>query len=329
MNGVKESDSSPTMRFGFLFIPGMNLASATMSIDVLRVANRLCNRPIYEWSSISEDGAPVEASNHLVVKPDFALSNAPQFDFIIVCASFLAERAQTPKMRSYLRKAAYAGSYIGGIGTGSYVLADAGLLDGYRCTIHWENLPAFTERYPDLDVTDRIYEIDRKRITCGGGSACLDLFLHITAAHLGTDVALEIADQMLLERIRTSGDFQRKARIRSAEQKSGVLASAVKIIESNLEQPLSIEQLASRVSISQRQLERLFHREFSMSPSQFYTKSRLNRARTLLTETALPVSEIMVACGFGSQSNFSRVYRHFFGHSPTSARRSLSSKPDL
>lgn len=324
----KVDDPKP-LRFGFLFIPGMNLASATMSIDVLRVANRVSGYMVYEWASISEEGAPVEASNRLVVQADYALSNAPEFDFIIVCASFFAERGQTPKIRNYLRKAAYAGNYIGGIGTGSYLLADAGLLNGHKCTIHWENLPAFAERYPDLHVTNGIYEIDRKRITCGGGSACLDLFLHITAAHLGSAVALEIADQMLLERIRTSGDFQRKARINSAEQKSGILARAMKIIEKTLEQPLSISQLASRLSISQRQLERLFHREFSMSPSQFYTKSRLNRARTLLAETALPVSEIMVACGFGSQSNFSRVYRQHFGHSPTSTRKSLSSKPNL
>jgi transcriptional regulator GlxA family with amidase domain len=209
---------------------------------------------------------------------------------------------------------------IGALCTGSYILARAGLLNGYRCTIHWENLPSFVEDFPEIEVTSELFEIDRNRLTCAGGTAAIDMMLNIIAMQHGHELAASVADQFMHERIRDRHDRQRM----SLQVRLGVrhpkLLTVIKAMEQNLEEPLSRGALASNARLSTRQLERLFRRYLRRSPARYYLELRLNKARLLLLQTNMSVIDVALACGFVSASHFSKCYRDFFGHTPRKER---------
>jgi transcriptional regulator GlxA family with amidase domain len=208
------------------------------------------------------------------------------------------------------------------------VLARAGLLDGYRCTIHWENLPGFAEEFPDIEVIAELYEIDRNRFTCSGGTAALDMMLNLIALNLGHDIAAGVADQLMHHRIRSGYEGQRmelRARLDISHPK---LLEAITNMEENLETPMSCAELARGVGLSPRQLERLFRKHLSRSPTHYYLGLRLDRARFLLLQTSLSILNVALACGFVSASHFSKCYREYFGWAPSDERRGVDRSND-
>ena len=198
--------------------------------------------------------------------------------------------AQTDEKRylSVLRQAARRGIRIGSLSTGSYLLARAGLLSGYRCTIHWENRSAFQEEFPDLDCTNKIYEIDRDRLTCSGGTAAMDMMLHLIADRHGVDLARGVANQFHHERIRDEREEQRGGRLDILTQLPQKVRQAVGFMQRNIENPLPLPEIGRRVALSPRQLERLFLRHTGMSPLRFYMQLRVDRARELLLYSDRP-----------------------------------------
>ena len=190
----------------------------------------------------------------------------------------------------------------------------------HRCTIHWENLPGFAEDFPDIPVTADLFEIDRKRFTCSGGTAALDLMLHRIAEKHGPPLATKVSELCLAERMRGPADRQRMPlRVRLGVHHPRLIRS-VELMESNIEEPMSQERLAILVGLSRRQLERLFRRHLGRTPAQYYLETRLERSRHLLYQTDLPIMSVACACGFVSASHFSTCYRQMFGKTPREER---------
>ena len=214
---------------------------------------------------------------------------------------------------------------MGGLCSGTRLLAEAGLLDGHRCTIHWEDIQPLSEDFPRLEVTANLFEVDRKRITCAGGTAALDLMLHLIGLAHGAVFAGRVSDQFMHQRIRAANDHQRMAPYERLGVREPKLIAAIGAMEKNLEDPLSLGEIARTASLSVRQLERLFRQRLGCTPSHYYLELRLHHARLLLMRGASSILAIALAAGFASASHFSRRYREHFGHSPREERGFASS----
>jgi len=212
---------------------------------------------------------------------------------------------------------------MGGVCTGSLILAQSRLLDGYRCTIHWENIEGFVELFPQLKITATMYEIDRDRYTCSGGTAPLDMMINSISLDHGQELALQVAEMMLHHIMRHPHDTQRM----SVQYRTGIsnpkLLGAIAQMEAYLESPVTVPEIADTAGLSKRQLERLFREQLGSTPTRYYLELRLNRARLLLRQTEMPVLHVAVASGFQSASYFARRYRSHFGHSPKDERTSM------
>jgi len=248
------------------------------------------------------------------------LKSIESVETVFVCTGIDVQSTETSILLPWLRRMATTRMNIGAICTGAHVLAKAGLLDGYRCTIHWENLAAFAEVFPDIEVTTELFEIDRKRVTCSGGTAAIDLMLNMITTHHGYEIAAKVADQFMHERIRDQRDQQRVALPARIGVRHPKLLSAIKAMEDNLEEPLGRQELAELANLSTRQLERLFRKYLKRSPARYYLELRLNKSRLLLLQTAMPVIDVALACGFVSASHFSKCYRDFYGKTPRQER---------
>ncbi len=318
---VELNDNIKPRTIGFFLVPDFTMIAFTAAIEPLRLAEYVTGHKHYDWVLISADGQPVKASNGVMLSVDRAMSEIEKIPLVFVCGGKGSHDYDDRKALAWLRRIASRGSHIGGLCTGSAILARAGLLAGYRCTVHWENLAGFAERYPDLDVTTELFEIDRDRYTCSGGTAALDMSLNIMAVDFGHDLASKVADLLLHERIRDRHDRQRmplRFRLGTSHPK---LIAIVGHMEENLEEPLSCAELASVTSLSTRHLERLFRKYFNKTPTRYYLELRLNRARLLLLQTDLSILSVALACGFVSASHFTKCYRDHFGHTPRTERR--------
>lgn len=312
---------------GFLLVPGFALMSYASAIEPLRAANRLSGRDLYRWSHISLDGAAADASNGASILADRQVGDDLRLDVLFVCAGGNPARFDHKPTLGWLRGLAHKGVTLGGVSGGPYILARAGLLDGYRCTIHWEHVPAIVEEFPDLDVTRTLYEIDRDRLTCAGGIAALDMMHAVIEADHGHALAAEVSDWFLHSQVRLGSGPQRM----NLRERYGIshpkLLKVLEQMERRIENPASREQLAAAAGISVRQLERLFATHLGATLGGHYASIRLDRAQSLLRQTALPVLEIAVACGFVSASHFSRSYKARFGRAPR-VERSPVQRPD-
>jgi transcriptional regulator GlxA family with amidase domain len=307
-------------RFGFLTLPSYSMIAAANAIEALRMANRVAGLAAYSWQIVTLDGHPAAASNGLMLTPCAMLSAADRFDVVFVVGGVDVRNAVDRNVAAALRRLAREGVALGALCTGAFALAEARLLHGYRCAIHWENLGAIREEFPDIDFVEDFYSFDRDRITCTGGIAPLDMMLSIIEARLGRRVASQIAAQFLIERGRAGDERQPRQGSAATPTTPRRLADAVRLIEESVEAPIATEEVARRVKISTRQLERLFRRHLGISPAAFASATRLDRARALLRQTAMPVTDVGIACGFASASHFSTAYRGRFGHAPRSER---------
>ncbi len=290
---------------GFFLAPKFSMMAFTSAVEPLRAANRMSGRNLYSWRLISSDGAPVEASNGIAMMPDSGIATADDLPTLIVCSGIDVHLVRDKETFSWLRRQARKGTRIGAICTGSHILARAGLLDGYRCTIHWENIPGFTEAFPDIEVTGELFEIDRNRFTCSGGTAPLDMMLHMITTRHGHDLATAISDQFIHDRMRGPNDHQRMTLQSRLGVRDPKLIAVIAQMETNLEEPLSRIDLADSVDLSTRQLERLFRKNLASTPKHYYVELRLRRARQLLLQTSMSVLDVALACGFVSASHFS------------------------
>ena len=313
---MSETDILPARRLGLLLTDGFALMSYASLIEPFRAANILAGRTLYEWRHVSADGAPVRASNGATILADLRVGEAPDCDTLFVFAAGDPTRFDDRPTFGWLRRLAREGVMIGGVSGGPYLLARAGLLDGHRASVHWEHAAAFEQAFPAVRLEPVLWVIDRRRITCAGGSAGLDLAIEMIAREHGHALAGKVSEWF----IRTAGRPAGAAQRASLRERYGVrndrVANALAAMEAAIAEPLAQAQIAARAGVSERQLERLFRHHLGCSPRRMHMAIRLDEAARLLRGTGMSVVEVASACGFQSGSHFSRAFKARFGHSP-------------
>jgi AraC family transcriptional regulator, glycine betaine-responsive activator len=310
----------PKSKYAFLTLPNYSLIAVTNAVEPLRMANRVVGQDVYEWSIVSLDGRPVLASNGLDLAPTVALDKLGKVEILFVCGGINVRDAVSAPLLAALRRLAERKVALGALCTGGYALARAGLLDNYRATIHWENLPALREEFPRVQLNDQVFSIDRERYTCSGGTAPLDLMLNLIQLKHGMRISQLVSEQFVLERVRSDQDRQYvplRAQVGASHRS---MIKVAQLMEENIEKPLSLDRIARTTGLSRRQIERLFKRHLDCVPKKYYLEMRLRRARELLLQTAMPIMDVTTSCGFKSPPHFSRCYRSQFGHPPSAER---------
>ena len=313
--------SGRPVRIGFFLAPDYPLMTFSAALDSLRQGNRLARRTAFEWVLITADGQAARSSSGLAFPVDHSMLQAPKCDILFVCAGVNYTDSYDPALFSWLRRCYSEGCVLGAVSTAVFYLAKAGLLEGRRCAIHWESLPAFRGEFANCFATDDIFAVDGRIITSSGGTVTLDMMLYLIAAIEGRDLASKISDQFNHPRMRRQDDAQRMVPEDRFGIRNSKLAFVVRRMESSLSEPIDISELAGSIGVSSRQLERLFQANLKMSPSRFYIDLRMARARELLLHTDLAIGEIASVCGYESPSHFSRFYRQHFNETPAMARR--------
>jgi transcriptional regulator GlxA family with amidase domain len=317
---LRHEDPTRPQQIGFLLLNEFSMLAFASALEPLRAANRQTNRDLFNWVIASPGGTVAIASNGVEVRADGDLTILQECRMVFVCAGVNVRGNTDRNVLNLIRRLDRNGAVIGAICTGTYVMAAAGLLDGRRCTIHWENIDGLSEEFPELEITNDLFEVDGTRVTCSGGTASLDMMLNlITQAH-GAALAAEISDQFIHDRIREPTDRQRmelRSRLGVSHPK---LLAVVKTMEDNLEEPLAQTDIARMTNLSTRQLERLFRKYLNTTPTRYYLNLRLARARHLLRQTSMSILSVALACGFVSASHFSKCYRECYGCTPRAER---------
>jgi transcriptional regulator GlxA family with amidase domain len=308
------------LRVGFLLIDNFALLSYASVIEPFRAANLLSGRRLYEWRHYSVDGQPACPSTGVTMLVDGAIDGNLEIDMLLVCAGGNPAVFDHRGTFAALRRLGARGVTIGGISGGAFLLARAGVLEGYRCTIHWEHEPAFVETFPDLAFERCLYVIDRKRITCAGGADGMDMVTELIANAHGSELAQRVGDWHIRTQKRSGESAQRASVGQRYRVSHPGLVLALEAMEANKEEPLERDALASLAGVSVRQLERLFQTQMRMTIREHYLRIRLDEAMRLLRETDLSRAMITVACGFASTNHFSRCFRRRFSMSPGRVR---------
>jgi transcriptional regulator GlxA family with amidase domain len=317
-----DGDREP-YRVGFILVPGYALMSFASAVEPLRAANLLAGRALFDIRFFSSDGKPVIASAGATMETEPLPRKPEGLDVLFVVAGGdPAGRKPDAALFSCLRRMARSGMTIGGISGGPYLLAAAGLLADRRFTVHWEHASALMERWPDLHPERVRFVIDRDRITCGGGVAPLDLMHALIESREGPDFARAVSDWFLHTHVDTPASPQRSSIAERYRVHHKVLAAMLEKMESHVETPLSRREMAGFAGISERHLDRLFQTVMASGFQREYIKIRLERARTLLKQSPMKVSEIALACGFAGSSQLARAYRAQFGENPGAIRKS-------
>jgi len=315
-------DAPATPRdIGFLLLPEFSMMAFFAAIEPLRIANRCSGRTLYRWWNWSVDGEPIAASNGMTLLTDGPIGETVSAPTVFICSSFNHESHASPAIVQWLRRLAGQGVVLGGIDTGPFVLARAGLLDGHRTTLHWESIPGFRELYPAIETTTELYEIDRRRLTSSGGTATMDLMLRFIAEEHGADLATAVSEQLIHQRVRSESDHQRMNLAARLGVHNRTLVRAVEFMSGRIENPASVVEVARHCDVSQRQLERLFSEQLASAPNGYYIGLRLQHARELLHDTDRSILEVALACGFGSCASLSRAYRRHYGVAPSRDRQ--------
>ena len=313
---ARRRETNRPRRFVFLLLDRFTMLSFAGAIEPLRIANRVAGIPIYEWRLIGEGGVSATCSNGASFQLDMGLEDLDRDDTLLVCGGIDVQRATTKPIIAWLRREARRGMAIGGLCTGSWTLAKAGLLDGKKATIHWENQDGFLEEFEDVKLTKSVFVVDGNRLSTAGGTSSIDLMLKLIAADHGDEVANTVADQLIYSSIRTDQDTQRLSIPTRIGVRHPKLSQVIQMMEANIEDPISPADLAEEVGMSTRQLERLFRRYLNRSPKRYYMELRLQKARNLLMQTDMSVINVALACGFASPSHFSKCYRAHYNTTP-------------
>lgn len=304
------------LAFTFLLLPRFSMLCLANAVEPLRAANQLVPEGRFSYHLASLDGQAVPSSSGIEVAVDCALGKAPPADVFFVVSSYAFRRYCTPAAKAAVRQAARRAGTVGGMDTGPWLLAAAGLLAGRRATIHWQEKDAFAEAFPDVAVATSRWVTDGNRITCGGATAVLDLMLSLVRRYAGEVVALDVMRLFIYDEERPGDGGQMPAPQASFAIRAPEVARAIVAMEDALEEPLPIAEVARRSGCSQRKLERSFATALGVTPQAYYQHLRLSAAREMLRQGGRAVAEAAIRTGFSSPTSFARAYRRRFGESP-------------
>jgi transcriptional regulator GlxA family with amidase domain len=311
----------PARAIYFYVLPEFSMLSLCSAIEPLRMANEIAQQQLYSWRFLGDGASALESSIGIPLAVDDDLPAVVRNDIVFVCAGVNVQLGTTKRLLNWIRKCARTGASIGGLCTGAYVLAKAGLLKGKRATIHWNVQHSLDEMFPETLLTQTPIQIDGNRMTTAGGVASIDLMLELIERHHEARLSNRVAEQLMYSNIQI---VQKTTSITAADRKRTIspkLKRVIRVMEENLERPLKGARLAYHVNLSTRQLERLFHKFFNQSPIRYYNGLRLQRAYDLLLHTDMTLIDIAFACGFGSASSFSKNFQKKFGVSPHQTRQ--------
>ncbi|MEJ5087245.1 MULTISPECIES: GlxA family transcriptional regulator [Brucella] len=306
-----------TLRCGFLLFNGFSNMVLASAIEPLRAARDYADPEDYSWQLLSIDGADAKSSSGLFLRADTSLEDARNLDVLFLVAGYGARRHATPAVSKALQLVERRIPRLGGLDCAPWILAAAGLLDGYRSTIHWQELNEFAESYYDISVSTDQYVIDHSRITAGGASTVNALMLKLISDHGGKALAFDVMNMFAYDARQTirGGDNTKgpASQLQSVKMQAVQLIRAVAAMNRNIENPLPLSQIADHAAVSERTLARLFTRELGIGPGHYYQRIRLDMARALAEETSLSAGEIATRTGFSTASSLSRAFAAHFG----------------
>jgi transcriptional regulator GlxA family with amidase domain len=300
----------------FVLLPKFTMLAFSSAIEPLRMANQLTQQVLFRWEVLSDDGNPVACSNGVPVMVDGAWPDTKPEGLILVCSGVEPEGKASVALGDWLRGLWRRGRTVGGLCTGAYALAQAGILRGHRFTMHWDNIAGFAENHPDLLPARQVFCIDERVMTCAGGVAAADLMLHLIHDRCGASLSQEVMNMCLLTQRRDEADHQTTSLAARLGTRHDKLLQAAAYLEAHIEEEFDLDACAAHLSLSRRQIERLFNRYLNITPVRYMNDLRLARARSLLAETDMKVTDVAVACGYASTSHFSKSFRKKYGTSP-------------
>ncbi len=318
---VRSPQISPVHKIGFLLIDEFALMSYASACEPLRAANLLAGQELYEVHNISVAGARAQSSGAASVRTLSQIGEGTDFDYLFVCAGPNPQEFRDKRVLQWLRHLSRRGVKLGGVSGGPVILATAGLMQGYRMTVHWEHAPSLVEIAPNLLLEKSIFVIDRDRLTCAGGIAPLDMMHEIITGHHGQEFATRVSDWFMHTNIRASGQPQRAGYVARYGTNSAPVIRAIEVMENHMDDPLDLNQIANLSGVGQRQLNRLFREKIGIGTMAFYRDLRLEKAKNLLNQSPLPITEIALATGFCSSAHFAKTFRNRFGAPPSSFRK--------
>ena len=308
--------------FYFLLQENFSMMALTSALDALRTANLISEEELYSFRLVSLDGHAVGSDLGFSAMADQALGDVrlDHIDAFVVCGGLRVELQTPPQLIKFLRQSGVRKKTLGSLWNGVFALAHAGIMDGKACVVHPENKASFRESFADIDLKDKAYIIDRQCFSCAGGNSALDMMLELMLQARGKIFVRGICDILTCDRINDRGEPAFLSDQADAQLPQN-LKDIIGLMENNMEEMLSAEEIASLVGITRRQIERQFQRYLGSTPTRYYLELRLKRCHQLLTQTQLSMSDISLACGFVSYPHFSKCYRQYFEVTPSHTRR--------
>ncbi len=300
----------------FVLLPKFTMLAFSSAIEPMRMANQLTQQVLFRWQVLSDDGAPVACSNGVPIVVDGAWDKQQPEGIVLVVSGVEPEGKASVALGDWLRSLWRRGRTVGGLCTGAYALAQAGILKGRRFTMHWDNIDAFAENHGDLAPSRQVFCIDDRVMTCAGGIAAADLMLKLINDRFGAELGQEVMNMCLLTQRRGEADSQTASLATRLGTRHDKLLQAAAWLEAHIEEELDLDGCAAALKLSRRQIERLFSRYLGLTPVRYMNDLRLARGRALLAETDMKVTDVAVACGYASTSHFSKSFRKKYGVSP-------------
>jgi transcriptional regulator GlxA family with amidase domain len=313
---VEIAQAAEPVEVTFVLVPKFTMLAFAAAIEPMRIANQLTGQMLFRWQTLSADGQPVACSNGVPVVVDGAFPTAQPEGIVLVCSGVEPEDQASAALGDWLRGLWRRGRTVGGLCTGAYALAKAGILKERRFTLHWENIAGFSETFPDLQAARQVFCIDDRIVTCAGGVAAADFLLKLIHDRFGMALSQEVMNMCLLTARRTEADEQTTSLAARLGTRHEKLIEAVAFLEGRIEEPFDLDACAAQLHLSRRQIERLFNRYLGITPVRYMNDLRLQRGRALLAETDMSVTDVAIACGYASSSHFSKSFRAKYGLSP-------------
>lgn len=309
----------------FFLIPGFALTSFSLATEALTATNRVSGESLYQYLACSpeapEPGQPVLSSSQYQVLTTAAYDEGLGADVLIVCSYEGAPSYRNSSFERALARAVSQGKTVVGISCGAFLLARAGVLSQGACTLVPDYRPVFAELFPGIQIHDSIFTVQDTVLTSAGGTSTLDMMLSLVGREQGADLVRLVARQFMQDRVRTQEQIDLTQRHLGFRIKSLVLGNAVELMDKTIEDPLAIAELAQKIGTTPRNLAAVFKKHLNVTPGRYYLQLRLRVAKELLNQTDLSLSNIALACGFKTQSHFSRSFRMAYGVSASQWRR--------